>query len=127
MKLLLDEHLWPGIAELVRRSRPAAQVESLHEHAGGGLLNTDDRVLLDEAQRGVWTLVTFDVNTIPALLREKSISGEDYGGVIFVSSKSFAQNDHAGLAAALDGLFQSDADADWTNRIVFLSRATEPR
>jgi hypothetical protein len=51
------------------------------------------------------------------------ISGEDHGGVIFVSSKSFAQNDHAGLAAALAGLWQSDADADWTNRIVFLSRA----
>jgi hypothetical protein len=29
--------------------------------------------------------------------------------------------------AALAGLWQSDADADWTNRIVFLSRAAEPQ
>lgn len=123
MKLLLDEHLWPGVAELVRRMRPTAQIESLHHHAGGSLLNTDDAVLLGEACRGGWTLVTFDLNTIPLLLRDMAVSGQEHGGVIFISSKSFAQNDHAGLAEALGELWRTESDADWTNRVVFLARA----
>jgi hypothetical protein len=123
LKLLLDEHLWPGVAELVRRTLPTAQIESLHHHAGGGLLNTDDAVLLGEACRGGWTLVTFDVNTIPALLREMAVTGQNHGGVIFISSKSFAQNDHAALGAALVELWPAESAADWTNRVVFLARA----
>jgi predicted nuclease of predicted toxin-antitoxin system len=123
LKLLLDEHVWPRVAELVLRALPTAQIESLHHHAGGGLLNTDDAVLLGEACRGGWTLVTFDVNTIPALLRDMAVTGQEHGGVIFISSKSFAQNDHAGLAEALGELWRTESDADWTNRVVFLSRA----
>jgi hypothetical protein len=41
-------------------------------------------------KRTAATLVTFDLNTSPALLREKAAAGEDHGGVTFVSSKSFA-------------------------------------
>jgi glycosyltransferase A (GT-A) superfamily protein (DUF2064 family) len=123
LKLLLDEHVWPGVAELIRRTRPTAHIESLHHHAGGSLMNTDDAVLLGEARRGGWMLVTFDVNTIPVLLRDMAVSGQEHGGVIFISSKSFAQNDHAGLAEALGELWLTDPDADWTNRVVFLSRA----
>ena len=123
LKLLLDEHIWPGVAALILRCTPGAQVESIHHYAGGGLMNTNDEEILHEAGREGWTLVTFDLNTIPALLREKAAAGEDHGGVIFVSSKSFAQNDHARLAQALGMVAQAESGADWTNRTIYLSRA----
>lgn len=122
MKLLLDEHIWPGASGLVRKFVPGAVVESIHDHATGALVNCSDEIVLAEAHRGGLTLVTFDVNTIPVLLREKALSGEDHGGVIFVSSKSFAQNDHPGLARALAGILRGNAGACWTNRAIYLTR-----
>lgn len=82
----------------------------------------DDEILL-KAHRGGWTLVTFDLNTIPRLLSEKALVSEDHGGIIFISSKSFAQNDYADLAQALSLVARSEAEKDWTNRVMFLSRA----
>ena len=122
MKLLLDEHIWPGVAELVRKQLPAAEIVSLHHYSAGSLMNAGDNEILTEAHRGGWTLVTFDLNTIPRLLSEKAVAHEDHSGVIFVSSKSFAQNDHARLAQALSVVARSEAAADWKNRVMFLSR-----
>jgi hypothetical protein len=122
LKLLLDEHIWPGVAELVKRQSPTAEVVSLHHYCAGRLMNVGDDEILTEAHRGGWTLVTFDLNTIPRLLREKAVASEDHGGIIFISSKSFAQNDHAGLAQALSMVARAEAEKDWTNRVMFLSR-----
>ncbi len=122
MKLLLDEHIWPGVAELVKRLMPATEIVSLHRYAAGSLMNASDDEILAEAQRNGWTLVTFDLNTIPRLLSEKAMTNEDHSGVIFVSSKSFAQNDHAGLAQALSAAARTESAANWTNRVMFLAR-----
>ena len=122
MKLLLDEHIWPGVAELVRKQLPAAEIVSLHHYSAGSLMNAGDNEILTEAHRGGWTLVTFDLNTIPRLLSEKAIASEDHSGIIFISSKSFAQNDHTGLAQALSWVARSEAENDLTNRVMFLSR-----
>jgi hypothetical protein len=126
LKLLLDEHIWPGVAELVTQHLPTAEIQSIHHYADGGLMNTVDDEILHEAQRCGWTLVTFDVNSIPRLLQEKAIAREDHGGVIFVSSRSFAQNDHGGLAQALVSILQAESATNWTNRIMFLSRKEAP-
>ena len=85
-------------------------------------MNCDDGIILRECRREKWILVTFDVNTIPAILSEIAVNQEEHAGVIFISSKSFAQNDHPGLARALVELARSELDADWTNRVVFLSK-----
>ena len=122
MKLLLDEHLWPGLVELVKRVLPQQKIESLHHYAQGHWLNSPDEDLLTEAHRGGWVWVTFDVNTIPRLLHEKAIASEDHSGVIFISSKSYAQNDHAGLAAALTEVIGREGKGEWTNRIMFLEK-----
>lgn len=110
---------------MLREMAPAAQIESIHRHAGGRLVNTADDDILTEAHRGRWVFVTFDVNTIPRLLREMAMASEDHSGVIFISSKSFAQNDHKGLAQALASIFQNETNADWTNRVIFLSRGNK--
>jgi hypothetical protein len=66
--------------------------------------------------------VTFSVHSIPPLLREKAMVKENHSGVIFISSKSFAENDHGGLTQALASIPQAEAEADRANRIMFLSR-----
>jgi hypothetical protein len=124
LKLLLDEHIWPGVVELVTRQTPTAEIVSLHRYRAGHLMNVGDDEILHEAHRGGWTLVTFDLNTIPRLLTEKATAGEDHSGIIFISSKSFAQNDHAGLAQALSLVARAEAQKDWTNRVLFLGRTT---
>jgi hypothetical protein len=122
LKLLLDEHIWPGVAALVKRQMPEAEVESIHHYDDGSLMNTTDIEVLAQAHRDGWTLVTFDLNTIPRLLSEKALAGEDHGGILFISSKSFAQNDQVRLAHALGSVARSESSADWTNRVMFLSR-----
>jgi predicted nuclease of predicted toxin-antitoxin system len=124
LKLLLDEHIWPGLASMVKLTLPAADVESIHTFSGGRFLNCDDAEILREARRAGRILVTFDVNTIPALLHEMAAAEELHSGVIFISAKSFAQNDHQGLALALAGLLRDETSADWTNRVMFLHKRT---
>ena len=85
-------------------------------------MNRPDAVVLAEARRAGLVLVTFDVNTFPALLREMAVSGEDHNGVVVVSSKAFAQNDHAGLARALAALMRAHSGTNWINRVVYLTR-----
>lgn len=86
-------------------------------------MNCEDGIILGECANGNWILVTFDVNTIPAVLREMAMNQEDHAGVIFVSSKSFAQNHHSILAKALVELARAEFDAEWTNRVLFLSKS----
>ncbi len=120
---MLDEHICPVVASLVRELLQQAQLESVHNFRAGRFLNCEDGVIPREASREQWVLVTFDVNTIPDVLRGMAEAQEDHAGVIFISSKSFAQNDHGGLARALAAACRDGADADRTNRILFLSKA----
>ena len=121
MKLLLDEHIWPGVAVLLKQIVQAAEVESIHGFRGGRLMNSDDAVILREAHQAGRVLVTFDVNTIPALLQEMAALDDEHSGVIFISAKSFAQNDHHRIARALAELLRDEAGAVWTNRVMFVS------
>jgi len=79
---------------------------------------------LRETRRAGRILVTFDANTIPALLHEMAAAEELHSGFIFISAKSFAQNDHQGLALALVNLLRDETSADWTNRVMFLRKRT---
>jgi len=85
-------------------------------------MNSDDCIILHEAHLAGRVLVTYDVNTIPTLLQEMAAANEEYSGVIFISSKSFAQNDHNRIARALAELLRDEAGAVWTNRVMFMTR-----
>ena len=119
---LLDEHLSPEIVPIARALNARFAVISLHGWREGLLIGQSDERILREAAREKLTLVTFDVNTIPPLLQEMARAGEDHAGVVFVSTKSFAQNDSAGIAAALLRLWLANKHANWTNRTVFLTK-----
>ena len=122
LRLLLDEHISPDVADGLRRRRRAAAVQCLAEWEQGGCLGWDDSVVLERAAAQGLTLVTYDRRTIPPLLKVWAEEGRSHGGVVFVDEKTLAPHDIGGLVRALLSLFEETATWNWTNRVCFLQR-----
>jgi len=122
LKLLLDEHISPAVAAGLRRPSSSLAVSVLAAWEGGSFLGLDDAAILREAAAQGWTLATYDLRTIPPLLKSWAEAGEAHGGVIFVDGKTVAPSGIGGLVRALDALADEGAAWDWTGRVVFLRR-----
>jgi hypothetical protein len=122
LRLLLDEHLSPDVAEGLRRANKNVVVYCLAQWEGGRFMGLADDSLLREAAAQGLTLVTYDRKTIPPLLKTWAEAGRDHGGVIFADEKTISPSDIGGLIRALQKLFQETARWNWTNRICFLRR-----
>lgn len=122
MKLLLDEHISPAVAHGLSAAHGELAVVALREWQGGAWLEAPDALLLQTAAADGWTLVTYDLRTIPPLLKEWGEQGIAHGGVILVDERSIAPSDFGGLIRALERLAAALADTDWQNRVVFLTR-----
>jgi len=122
LRLLLDEHLSPDIAEGLHRKNKALTVYSLAQWEGGFFLGLSDEVILEEATAQKLTLVTYDRKTIPSLLKRWGEAGHDHGDVIFVDDKTISSSDFGGLIYALQNLYMDASQWDWTNRVCFLRR-----
>jgi len=119
---LLDEHLSPVIAAEITAHRPGFPIVALRDWREGAFLGADDETILAAAHADGRTLVTFDLRTIPPLLRAWSESETAHGGVVFAHSGAFTPDDFGGLVRALIALWDTDGDLDWTDRVVFLNR-----
>ena len=122
LKLLLDEHISPDVAEGLRRRTRLLIVHCMVEWENGEFLGQEDSSCLQQAATQGFTLVTYDRRTIPPLLKTWAEEGRDHGGVIFVDDKTISPADIGGLVRALTRLFQETAKWDWTNRVWFLRR-----
>jgi hypothetical protein len=122
LKLLLDEHLSPAIAEGLHRKSRMLPVYGLAEWQGGRFLGLSDEAILNEAAAQKLTLVTYDLKTIPPLLKAWAEAGRDHGGVIFVDNKTIPSSDFGGLIHALQELWLAAGKSDWTNQVCFLRR-----
>ena len=122
LRLLLDEHVSPKVAEGLRRREPSLVVYALANWEGGNFLGQDDNAALIEASRQHLTLVTYDRRTIPLLLKTWAESERRHGGVIFVDEKTIAPADVGGLVQALYRLCKASGRWDWSDRICFLRR-----
>ena len=120
LKLLTDEHLSPAIAPAVRKFSPEATIYSFREWRGGHFLGASDALVLGEAATEGLTLVTFDVRTIPPLMKTWAEQGLDHAGVIFVDRRSYPQNHVGGIARALAALWARHGREAWRNRYFFL-------
>jgi len=122
LKLLLDEHLSPDIAEGLRRKCKNLAIHGLAEWEGGRFLGLSDDAILEEAAIQKLTLVTYDLKTIPPLLKTWIEAGHDHAGVIFVDNKTIPSSDRGGLIRALQKLNEDAGQGDWTNQVGFLRR-----
>ncbi|MCL2659812.1 MAG: hypothetical protein FWD64_04750 [Acidobacteriaceae bacterium] len=120
LKLLLDEHISPGVAAGMRRCNSALLVYSMVEWEGGCFLGQDDAVCLQAASMQRVTLVTYDQRTITPLLKRWAEEARPHAGVIFIDEKTIYPSDIGGLVKALGELVKETRAWDWTNRVVFL-------
>jgi hypothetical protein len=124
LKLLLDEHISPDVADGLRRRHRSLVIRWMAKWEGGGFLGKDDSAcLLETAEQGL-VLVTYDRRTIPPLLKMSAEEGRRHGGVIIVDEKTLSPADIGGLIRALFQLFKGTGKWDWTDRVVFCGTST---
>jgi hypothetical protein len=120
LKLLLDEHISPDVADGLRGRHRSVVVHSMAEWNGGDFLGKDDSACLLEAAAQRLTLVTYDRRTIPPLLKIWAEEGRQHGGVIFVDEKTISPADIGRLVRALFRLLKETGKWDWIDRVSYL-------
>ena len=120
MKLLLDEHVPRAVAVGLRRRFPEIAVYAIPDWEKGRLRGKPDEEVLEAAIAGGLTLVTYDLRTIPMLLKEWGLEGRDHGGVIFCDARTIPQYAVGRLVKQIAKLYEAFRDDDWTNRVEFL-------
>ena len=122
LKLLLDEHISPSVAEGLHRRNRLLVVRFMAEWESAEFLGRDDSACLQQAAAQGLTLVTYDRRTIPPLLKTWVEEERDPGGVIFIDEKTISPADIGGQVRALSNLVREAAKWDWINRVCFLQR-----
>ncbi|MCC7367202.1 MAG: DUF5615 family PIN-like protein [Chloroflexi bacterium] len=120
LRLLLDEHISHVIADTLARRRPEISITTVQQWRGGQLSGMPDDVVLLAAAEDRLTLVSSDVNTIPAIVREMGALGQAHAGVILVRRDLTHTNNFGRLVRALELFWDQECHADWTERIDFL-------
>lgn len=122
LKLLLDEHISPEVAEGLGQRKRSLVVHGMAERESCRFLGEDDSTCSLEAARLGLTLITYDRRTISPLLKIWAESGRERGGVIFVGEKTILPSDIGGLVRALLGLWKAAGKWNWTDRLCLLAR-----
>ncbi len=122
LRLLLDAHVAPAVAKGLARRCAGLQVLPLRDWRGGMFLDVADADLLEAAAQEGLTLVTYDLKTIPPLLRRWAEEGRHHAGVVLVDDATIPQRAVGRLVTALAQLAEAHGREDWTDRTLFLQR-----
>jgi hypothetical protein len=120
LKLLLDEHISPAVANGLQRRNRSMVIYPMVQWERGNFLGKEDSICLLEAAKQRLTLVTYDRRTIPPLLKLWAEEERSRGGVIFVDEKTISPADIGGLVRALSSLAAKVGEMGWTNQVYFL-------
>ena len=118
LRLVTDSHISPAVARAASRLT-ALEITALRDWHGGRDLHESDQRLLALAWEERVTLVTYDVNTFPLVVKERLEMGLSHAGMIYISAR-YRQNDIGGIARGLVKLWRAERHLDWINRIRFL-------
>jgi predicted nuclease of predicted toxin-antitoxin system len=118
MRLLLDVHLSPAIAR--RLQQDGVDVVTVRDWRQGNYRSAVDDQLLTAAAADERVLVTYDLRTIPTLLKTWAETGRQHAGVILIDDKTIRPDDIGRLIRALQALVAGNDRERWSDRVVFL-------
>ena len=92
MRLLFDCHVAKAALGALRKLDPSIQAEHLAGWHGGAWLRAADAEILALCHEEGRTFVTFDLRTIPDLLRQWAAEDRPHSGVIFGDANTVPPN-----------------------------------
>ncbi len=98
-------------------------IESLLEWREGSLRGRDDSIVLAATAEAGYALVTYDLRTIPPLLRVWAAKGLSHHGVVFIDERTCRPQDFSAVADALIRIWDDMRTFEWRDRVAFASRA----
>lgn len=120
MRILLETHIARATLGALAKLAPGIDAEHLARWREGSLRNAADAFLLAACQEEGRVLVTFDLKTIPGLLRHWAAEGREHSGVIFGDENTVKPNHATQVAAALKALADELGSVETTNMVRFL-------
>ena len=120
MKLLFDCHIAKAALAALRKTSPMLQAEHLATWRTGAFLRADDASILTACHSEQRAFVTYDLATIPDLLRQWAAEDRDHSGVVFADANTVSPDVPAQVAAAVAALAAEIGDSDTRNMVRFL-------
>jgi hypothetical protein len=120
VRLLLDAHICKAAVLALRKRCPEIDVAHLADWRGGAFLRSSDEEILTACYEEERTFVTFDLRTVPDLLRYWAAEGHPHSGVIFGDDKTVKPNSPNALSGALASLVTECGAAEMINVVRFL-------
>jgi len=122
MRLLLDGHIPRAVGDALCKRYPGLDAQHLAKWRGGDLLASEDAdVLLACAEEDrVW--VTYDLATVPDLLRRFAEEERDHAGVFLVDDATIPPENIGALATALASLIEEIGEEGTRNIVRFVRR-----
>jgi predicted nuclease of predicted toxin-antitoxin system len=118
VRLIFDAHIPLAVAEGLTRA--GAEAITMPASREGRLRTAKELDIRAEAKTDGRMLVTFDLRTIPRLIRVWAAEGRSHAGVILVDDKTIRPNDIGGLIRALLDVVNRYGNDAWTNRVIYL-------
>ena len=118
MRLLLDAHVSPAVARALQAGGSDALAP--RDWHGGQYRTASDAQILAAAVAEERVLVTYDLRSIPPLLKEWAQSGRHHAGVILVDRKTIRPGDVGGLRRALAAVVFERGEVEWRDRVELL-------
>jgi hypothetical protein len=122
MKLLLDEQISDAVARGFSRRNREVIIKSVAEL---GLRAASDHEILEECAKSGFTLVTFDLATIPALLQQWADAGRSHSGMILIDERTMATSDFGAIIESLLAIVRQTSRDSWIDRVLYLPNPRE--
>ena len=120
MNLLLDVHIAKATVSALHKIAPHIHVEHISHWRGSAFLRAEDDEILAACQGEKRLFLTYDMATIPDLLRRWMAEDRPHSGVIFADENTVRPNAPCEVASAMALLAAEIGSADMTNRVWFL-------
>jgi hypothetical protein len=123
VKLLLDVHIAKAVIGALRKAAPHVHAEHISQWRGGAFLRADDAEILAACHAEKRVFITYDMATIPDLLRRWMAEDRPHAGVVFADENTVRPNAPGEVASAIASFARDIGNADTTNLIRHLRPA----